>query len=86
MNDGEENVKGGSRSLGDPAGGGETALTLGCPARGATPTRQRRLGEVGVVCDVDGVEAKECEVFCREEEVCSAVCREGAAYQQIRGR
>lgn len=66
-----------------------TALTLCCCApRRATPARQAGVGEVGTVCDGDGVEMmEECAVSCREDEedVGSAAWARGlGARQEVR--
>lgn len=62
-----------------------TALTACCPPGRATPARECGIGEVGMVCDANGVAVEEFEPFRREREVCSAVCaRDPGARQQIR--
>lgn len=62
----------------------EMALTQYCPPRRrrATPAQKCGIGEVGVVCDVDGVEVVELESLCREEEVGSAVCARDSGSRQ----
>lgn len=62
-----------------------TALTLCCPPRRATPARQGWIGNIGLVCDVEGVKVEESEPVCREEEGCSAPFARGpGAHQHVR--
>jgi len=61
------------------------SLTLGWPCFAlATQQRQCRLGEAGLVCDIDGVEVVELQACRRVEKLDSTRCSRDAPAQQAR--